>query len=191
MTLPLSKYIEGRVERWAKWQAASGGTRTSWSALRYGTRIQSDYDAPLVHAEEWETDALIKLLPLWAHRAILETHLNRAGRTLANVARGLKLCACKHIPEWTGIHELTQDAAGTLTVCEDESAAASLRNMLARSYRLLAGMLDQRRRGEPINLHGLRRGKARATLTKQLRTVGKGKHAREKSVSIASTVSDD
>jgi hypothetical protein len=207
------KYIDGRLERRAKWLASSGGTRTSWATLRYGTVVQSEYDAPLVRTEEWETDALVKLLPDWARLAYDEVYLHRSGRTLAAVSRGIGLCGCakRILAESSGCRpwqrfprsedaedikrelKRRQQRAVMLAFgrvdhdCTDEAAAAVLRNTLARADRLLSALIDQRRRGEPLSLEAVQsaRRSAKAARIKQVREVKRGCRVIEQSVTIA------
>jgi hypothetical protein len=73
------KSIDIRLEKWARWM--EGGGRLGVAPFARMTKVDNDgpqdSERPMIHAEEWETDAMVKKLPFAQFAIVYAMYLGR------------------------------------------------------------------------------------------------------------------
>lgn len=149
------KHIDARLARWARW--CEGGGRLCVAPFARGMRVDCESggdDAPMIHAQEIETDELLRLLAFGEQALLVAIYRGRFEL--------LELATGKHVAVGRPLHRI-----GKMLGVGIEA----IRGQLCRIDRMLLAMIHARRRGEDPRT-GLRRPLARKATVIRARVGG-------------------
>lgn len=149
------KHIDARLARWARW--CEGGGRLCIAPFARGMRVDNANgvdDAPMVHAQEIETDDLVRLLAFGEQALLVAIYRGRFEL--------LELATGKRVAVGRPLHRI-----GKMLGVGIEA----IRGQICRIDRALLAMIHARRRGEDPRT-GLRRPSARKATIIRARVAG-------------------
>lgn len=149
------KHIDARLARWARW-CESGG-RLCVAPFARGMRVDNaggGEDAPIVHAQEIETDALVRLLAFGEQALLVAIYRGRFEL--------LELATGKRVAVGRPLHRIGRMLGVSIE---------AIRWQLCRIDRALLAMIHARRRGEDPRA-GLKRPDGRKATIVRARVAG-------------------